>query len=277
MNDNTRRFAYHAHALALQGEITHPFREKIEPQAPSAVSPFGGFGVARADAFNLRDVVSHCGARSRTEAGYNPKTKEHYAVAHVALEGFNLSDVVTADSIVARLTAIHPERQDEPFISPHGSFIQNLRVAGTPIELVPYVGTYHQLDTMQKVRDHYKANADFRSALHDDARVGKEASLPEKLRKFFPWRRHQPNGELPEFHGHTIVPLFRIVDPKVPGIDVHGSVIHIHHFGRLHIGELLIRSDDRRITMIHADLGSPQEAELMVSSVCGGSSPADPP
>ena len=264
MNDNIkRRFAYHAHALALQGEITHPFREKIEPQAPSGVSPFGGFGVARADAFNLRDVVSHRGARSR-------------AVAHVALEGFNLSDVVTADRIVARLTAIHPERQNEPCISPHGSFIQNLRVAGTPIELKPYVGTYHELDTLQKVREHYKSNADFRSALHLDACVGKEASLPVKLRKFFPWRRHQTNGELPEFHGHTIVPLFRIVDPKVPGIDVHGSVIHIHHFGRLHIGELLIRSEDRRITMIHADLGSPHEASLDVAAVCGGAGPTDP-
>lgn len=277
MNDNNkRRFAYHAHALALQGEITHPFQEKLEPQAPSAVSPFGGFGIARADPFSLRDVVSHGGARSRTEAGYNPKTDEHYAVANVVLERFNLSDVVTADSIVARLTAVHSGREDEPRISPHGSFIQNLRVAGTPIELVPYVGTYHTLDTMQKVRDHYKTNADFRNALHEDARIGKEESLPEKVRKFFPWRHHQTNGELPEFHGHTIVPLFRIVDPKVPGIDVHGSVIHIHHFGRLHIGELLIRSEDRRITMIHADLGSPQEARLEVASVCGGAGPTDP-
>lgn len=276
MNHDKRRFAYHAHALALQGEVTHPFQEKLEPQAPSAVSPFGGFGVARADAFSLRDVVSHRGARSRTEAGYNPKTDEHYAVAHVVLEGLNLSDVVTADSIVARLTAAHSERQEEPCISPHGSFIQNLRVAGTPIELIPLIGTYHTLDTMQKVRDHYKSNPDFRNALHADACVGKEATLPEKVQKFFPWRRHQTNGELPEFRGHTIVPVFRIVDPKVPGIEVHGSVIHIHHFGRIHIGELLIRSDDRRLTMIHADLGSPQEAQFVAASVCGGGGQTDP-
>lgn len=277
MIDEKRRFNYHAHALALQGEITHPFQEKIEPQAPSAVSPFGGFGIARADGFNLRDVVSHRGARTRAEAGHNPETDEHYALATVMLEGLNLSDVVTVDRIVARLTAVHSDRQDDPCISPHGSTIENLRIAGHPIELISLVGTYHTLDTMQKVREHYKENADFQDRLHEDACVGKETALPERMRKFFPWRRHRHNGELPEFRGHTIVPLFRIVDPKVPGIDVHGSVIHIHHFGRLHIGELFISSDDRRVTMVHADLGSPQHGDILAASACGGTSPSDPP
>jgi hypothetical protein len=276
MNDDKPRFSYHAHALALQGEITHPFQEKLEPQAPSFVSPFGGFGVAQADPFNVRDVVSHRGARSRSEAGYNPNTDEHYAVANVVLDGLNLSDLVTVDSIVARLTAVHSERQDEPVISPHGSTIQNLRIAGHPIELIPLVGTYHVLDTMQKVREHYKANKEFREQFHDLGRVGKVAELPEKIRKFFPWRKHQINGELPECHGHTIVPLFQIVDPKVPGIEVHGTVIYVHHFGRLHIGELLISPGERRVTMIHADLGSPQEASFVAANVCGGGGPLDP-
>src|ERR1700755_2933117 len=102
MNDQKRRFQYHAHAMALQGEVTHPFQERLEPQAPSAVSPFGGFGVARADAFNLRDVISHQGARSRAEAGHNANTNEHYALASVVLDGLNLSDLVTVDHIVAR-------------------------------------------------------------------------------------------------------------------------------------------------------------------------------
>jgi hypothetical protein len=276
MADDKPRFQYHAHAFVLQGEITHPFEEKLEAQAPSAVSPFGGFGFARADPFNLREVVSHRGGRSRTEGGYNPKTDEHYAVAAATLEGFNISDVVTADSVLARLTAVHSTSQEEPAISPHGSAIHNLRIAGHAIELIPLVGTYHTLDTLGKVREHYKANAEFRESFHRDTYVGKEAELPEKKRKFFPWRRHQTTGQLPEFRGHTIVPLFRIVDPNVPGIEVHGSVIEIDHFGRLHIGELLISRDERRVTMIHADLGSPQSADLVASSVCSGTGQTDP-
>ena len=36
--EEKRRFSYHAHVLALQGEVTHPIQQRIEPQAPSAVS-----------------------------------------------------------------------------------------------------------------------------------------------------------------------------------------------------------------------------------------------
>jgi len=276
MTDDQPRFHYHAHALALQGEITHPFSARLEPQAPSAVSPFGGFGTARADAFNLHEVVSHRGARSRTEAGHNPKTDQHYAVAHAVLEGFNISDVVTVDRISARLVAVHSTRQEEPSISPHGSTIENLRIAGHPIELVPLTGMYHELDTMQKVRDHYKTNAQFRDEFHRDAFVGKESELPSKKHRFFPWRRHKPNGELPEFRGHTIVPLFRIVDPKIPGIEVHGTVIEIHNFGRLHVGELFISRDERRVAMLHVDMGSPQEGNLSLGIVCSGGGQTDP-
>src|SRR6516162_6708279 len=147
-NNGGPRFNYHAHAFALQGEITHPFQEKLEPQAPSAVSPFGGFGTARADPFNLKEVISHRGARSRTEAGYNPNTDEHYALANVVLDGLNLSDVVTADSIVARVAAVHSTRQPEPAISPAGSMIQGLRIFGHLVELIPLVSTYHTHSTM---------------------------------------------------------------------------------------------------------------------------------
>jgi hypothetical protein len=275
--EEKRRFSYHAHVLALQGEVTHPIQQRIEPQAPSAVSAFGGFSVARADAFNLLDIVSHRGARSRAEAGYNPNTDEHYVLASVVLEGLNISDVVTVDRMVARLTVVHSEKQEDPFISPQGSTIENLRIAGHPVQFESLVGTYHTLDTMQKVRDEYESSQKFRDGLHEDACVGKGMLLPEKVRMFFPWRHHQSNGKLPEFRGHTIVPLFRFVDPKVPGIEIHGGVIHIQHFGRLHIGELFIGRDDRRVTMLHADLGSPQHVTIIADSVCGGASPSDPP
>ena len=275
-NNGGPRFHYHAHALALQGEITHPFQEKLEPQAPSAVSPFGGFGTARADPFNLKEVIAHRGARSRTEAGYNPNTDEHYALANVVLEGLNLSDVVTVESLVACVTAVHSTRQEEPAISPAGSMIQNLRIYGHPVELISLVGTYHTNGTMSGLRQHYKDNEQYRNDFHTDAYIGKQSDVPSKKQKFFPWLNHKPNGVLPEFRGHTIVPLFRIEDPGIPGVDVHGNVIHIQNFGRIRLGELFISCEERRVTMLHADLGSPQEAQYMAAVACGGPGQTDP-
>jgi hypothetical protein len=40
---------------------------------------------------------------------------------------------------------------------------------------------------------------------------------------------------------------------------------------------LFISCDDRRVTMLHADLGSPQQADILAASACGGTSPSDPP
>jgi hypothetical protein len=275
-NNGGPRFHYHAHALALQGEITHPFQEKLEPQAPSAVSPFGGFGTARADPFNLKEVISHRGARSRTEAGYNPNTDEHYALANVVLDGLNLSDVVTADSIVARVAAVHSTRQPEPAISPAGSMIQGLRIFGHLVELIPLVSTYHTHSTMQGLRDHYKNDPQYQSDFHTDAYIGKQSDVPPKKQKFFPWLNHKPDGALPEFRGHTIVPLFRIKDPQIPGVEVHGNVIHIDNFGRIRLGELVISCEERRVTMLHADLGSPQDANLSAAVSCTGNGQTDP-
>jgi hypothetical protein len=275
-NNGGPRFNYHAHALALQGEITHPFQEKLEPQAPSAVSPFGGFGTARADPFNLKEVISHRGARSRTEAGYNPNTDEHYALANVVLDGLNLSDVVTAESILARVSAVHSTRQPEPAISPAGSMIQGLRILGHPIDLIPLVSTYHNHSTMQGLRDHYKNDSKYREDFHKDAYIGKQSDVPPKKQKFFPWLKHEPNGVLPEFRGHTIVPLFRIIDPQIPGVDVHGNVIHIDNFGRIRLGELVVSCDERRVTMFHADLGSPQHGNATAANVCVGAGQTDP-
>jgi hypothetical protein len=129
---------------------------------------------------------------------------------------------------------------------------------------------------MSGLRQHYKDNEQYRNDFHTDAYIGKQSDVPSKKQKFFPWLNHKPNGVLPEFRGHTIVPLFRIEDPGIPGVDVHGNVIHIHNFGRIRLGELVISCDERRVTMFHADLGSPQEANFTASSVCSGNGQTDP-
>jgi hypothetical protein len=276
MNDQPR-FNYHAHAVALEGEITHPFTEKIDVQAPSSVSPNGGFGTAQADPYNLRDIVSHSGARSHTEGSYHPDTNQHYAVAHVKLEGLNISDMVTVDAIIGRLTAVHSTKQEEPCISPHGSRIQGLKVAGHPIELIPLIGHYHKCDTWADLCKYYETDKGYREELHEDTRVGVGDKLPEKVRKFFPWRKQKPNGKLPQFRGHTIVPLFRVVNPNVPGIEVYGNLIVVQNFGRILVGELVISSDERRVTMLRAELGSPIQASMLASTVCGGGGQNDPP
>jgi hypothetical protein len=129
---------------------------------------------------------------------------------------------------------------------------------------------------MSELRKEYESDPEFQKSFHEDAFIGKADKLPPEKHKFFPWLRHKIDGKLPEFRGHTIVPLYRIEDPHVPGLEVHGSVISVRNFGRIHVGEMYVSPEERRVTMLRADLGSPMHANIVAGGACGGGGRTDP-
>jgi hypothetical protein len=61
-----------------------------------------------------------------------------------------------------------------------------------------------------------------------------------------------------------------------PGVfEVRGNVVYVPDFGRIHLGEMVITPHERRLKMIHANLGSPAHADISVCCVCGGGGPID--
>jgi hypothetical protein len=277
MDTNTSRFLYHAHAVGVAGRITRPFEETIAVQAASALSASGGYSSARQEPYRLREVFSHKGVHTEATGSHSPKTATHDTVVTATVDGFNLCDVVLADSFTARITSVHPERESaEPRITPQGSMFHKLRIAGKDIILESKVDDYDKLDSMGKLREHYKSNAQFRETFRRDAFVGQEAALPETRQRYFPWRRHQNPDELPEQRGVTIVPLFVVKNPSSPGFEVHGNVIWVQDFGRIHIGELVISAYERRVTMLHVDLGSPIDGSIDAASVDGNGTETPP-
>jgi hypothetical protein len=274
------RFHYHAHAIALAGEVTHPFHEIIDVQAPATIPSLGGFSSSHAERYRLPGVVMHHGARSKATGKHSPEAKTHEAMAHTAVEGLNIEDVLTVDFVTGHVTATYYTDQgdgQEPCITPRGSMFHKLRILGRDIILEPNVDLYHELDTLAKVKQAYSDNKNgFKDRFDRDCFVGKENELHQMHRRFFPWRKQKPAGDLPTWHGHTIVPLFIVKNPDEPGLfEVKGNVIDVRNFGRVHLGEMVISPYERRVTMIHADMGSPQDADLMVDCVCGGGGPID--
>ncbi len=276
MNGDTR-YLFHAHAVALSGRITRPFEELIDVQAPSALPPNGGLSSGRKRSYRLRGILSHQGAHSKTTGSFNREAKKHETLATATVQGFNLCDTVLADDITARITSIH-EVEGEHRITPQGSAFLNLRVAGRVIELEDNVDLYHELDTLEKVRENYRNNTnDFRTKFDAQGFVGRRADLPENRWRYFPWCHRPSTGDLPGYdRGVTIVPLFIVKNPSAPGFEVHGNVIRVENFGRIHLGELVISGARRRLTMLHVDLGSPTEGDITASSVDGNGGTTDP-
>lgn len=278
------RFHYHAHAIALAGEVTHPFHEIIDVQAPATIPPMGGFSSSHAERYRLPSIVMHQGARSKATGKHNPEAKTHEAMAYAAVEGLNIEDVLTVDFVTAHVTATFfagdeqrpPDK--EPRISPRGSMFHRLRIAGRDIILEPNVDLYHELDTLTKVSDAYTSNTNgFKDKFDLDTFIGKENELPATHHRFFPWRKQKPTPTLPVCDNHTIVPLFTVKNADEPGVfEVKGNVVYVRNFGRIHLGEMVITPHERRVMMIHADMGSPEDADLSVCCVCGGAPPLDP-
>ena len=67
------RFHYHAHAIALSGEVTHPFHEVIDVQAPATVPPMGGSSSSHTERYRLPGILMHHGARSKATGKYSPE------------------------------------------------------------------------------------------------------------------------------------------------------------------------------------------------------------
>ena len=274
------RFHYHAHAIALAGEVTHPFHEIIDVQAPATIPPMGGFSSSHAERYRLPSITMHHGARSKASGKHNPDAKTHESMAYAAVEGLHIEDVLTVDFVTAHVAATYYAGSDddqEPEITPRGSMYHNLRIAGRKIQLEPNVDLFHELDTLAKVKQAYSDNKNgFKDAFDRDCRVGEVDALPESHHRFFPWRKQKPTGDLPMCHGHTIVPLFIVKNADEPGVfEVRGNVIYVPNFGRIHLGEMVITPHERRVTMIHADMGSPTHADVSCCCVCGGGGPID--
>jgi hypothetical protein len=268
------RFLYHAYAVGFSGQLTKPSSQLIPSQAASALPPAGGYSSARQESFRLLELLSHGGSTSEVRGSLNTKTQENETSATATIQDLNVGNVVLLDSCTAHLSAAHPADGGQPRITPQGSFFQNLRVAGRTIELESRVDLYTTLDTFAKLSEHYEKDKPYHDRFLEEAFVGNEGALHEKQRKFFSWRNIKKTDKLPASKGGiTVVPLFKVLNPSAPGFHVSGNTITVENFGTIVLGELVISTYERRLTMLHVDLGSGVSA----CSVGGNGGTTDPP
>jgi hypothetical protein len=274
------RFLYNAYAVGFSGHITRPQNEVISSQAVSALAPAGGYSSACQPPYKLLGIVSHEGTTSETVGTIDPLTLSHDTSVIATVRGLNIRNVVLLESCTASLNSVHPVDGAPPRISVQGSVFHNLWVAGRKIELESRVDLYTELDTLDKLRQRYEDEKDpaFRERFLEEAHAGKEHTLPEKLRKFFPWRKLTEPRELPvsKGTGTVIVPLFIVLNPSAPGFIVRGNVIYVENFGSITLGELIITSYERRVTMLQVEMGSSTGGNMCAAIGAGNGGTTDP-
>jgi len=253
-------YQFHAHATGVAGQLTHPFKDVLEVQAPAALPITGGYSRGRVENFRYKEIVSFKAAYTQVTGGYCEETDSWDTVMTATVEGFEIMGMIKADLIVGRLSSRYPVNGDEPSILPLGSRFEGLQIAGNPVNVVLNTGLYCKLDTHSKVYDAYKNDASFREEFDRSHQVGKHEELPETHQAYFPWGRHKPTEEIPHADGMIAASLVKSLEYETDAFRHYGHVIYLPHFGKIILGQLLVNHKARRLTMVQVDLGC---------SVCG--------
>jgi hypothetical protein len=247
--EEIKRFRYHAATSALSFHFSLPFQEEIPAQASLCLKETGGFIHTRVDNFNFRDIVTFRCARAYAAGSFSHKDHAFDATASVTIEGLNILNIVTADRVTARVASSHPKSGEEPGITPIGSSIENLRIAGHLIEVDFAVDTFSKFRTFAQVRE-------------DMQRGGDCATLVT------PADGHKESG-ITELSGT----LVRSIKGLGPELELIGSdTIRIPGFGRITLGGIRITERKRTISMLQFELGSTPEGSGHVGGAEGNGS-----
>jgi hypothetical protein len=229
-------FHYRAEGHAFSGHLERPAKHLIEAQASTCLPLTGGQGRAHVEGFAINQLVSFRKGYSHV-SGSKSTDGTHTSHSTSVVEGLNVLDVVTADRVVARLTSEHAPKEKEGHIIALGSKFENFRIAGCPVE----VEFDHELFLNHKTFD----------------TLSKKLASPKK-----PGKRSDESG------GVILCTFVKTLKVDCPGVEVNGHVITVPHFGKIYVGEVLVEPRFKRLSMLHLQLGSPQEGLLNVTEAC---------
>ena len=120
---------YHAEAYVLNGHIESSIDQEIHRQALVELNDEQGGDLRRTvGPFKLDEALTFDSGYTEISGSRDAKTDAWGTVVQASLDGFNVSDVITVDGAVARISTNHPvDNGHVPFVSFEGTKFENLR------------------------------------------------------------------------------------------------------------------------------------------------------
>jgi hypothetical protein len=232
-----RTFNYHAFAHAFSCHFTRPFHELIDVQAASSLPVTGGHGNARVENFQFREFISFRKGYTHVSGAPQADDGSNNTLVTSTVEGLNLLDIVTADRITARLYSKHGADAKEGSFTMVGSKFENLRIAGCDVKIELDLGVFEKVPTFVDAVKDFENKGDFFKIAHDPFKTGQSIARPDP-------------------YGAFLCSCVKEMSTSCPGVTRTGHCFHIPGFGKIYLGEVLIKHGERIITMIRFELGS---------------------
>jgi len=247
---------YSAQAKIFEGDLVTPFVSKIHPQGHLQLEPEGGYKAARSIDYRLENVLSFKNAYSHVSGVHDTTKPEHYwsTLSTTVVEGLNIMEILTADRIVGQIVVNHPPDGYVPMIHFLGTRIENLRIAGEPVELDWNLDIFGD-----------KPGSDG-AYTRESGVLGRVSNQYENIRGIqgLPAKLHDQYNQLDSTLGKTETiecSLVNQAEGAFPGT-AWGNVIHVPHFGTITLGKLTLQHLNP-----HPQTSAPQETQLQLTMI----------
>jgi hypothetical protein len=268
-----RSYLYDAQAVAIGGQITRPKATFITSGASVALSGGGGLASAEIENYKFGDLIRIGHARSLV-SGSLESDGSFNTLATVIMNDVSVQGVFSAKELVMRLTVHHTLMSDKPElkISPVGSFISGVRIAGVPIDVNPPVcdpdGIHGDIIKAFAAQDFAGMTKEEQAKLAADYKNAKPAggfSVPRAAALQCLSRKFKKDYDFAPYRDYALVGSAFQFDPKCPfrrgkrGDVLKQNEFYVPNFGKIILGEYIVYERRQRLSLFRMELGSPDE------------------
>ncbi|HEV7673882.1 MAG TPA: choice-of-anchor P family protein [Candidatus Angelobacter sp.] len=272
---------YQASAYSVSAEFERPKKHSLSPQAAVVLAGHGGHGSNRASAYNVDGLISFKNAYSEVGGSFDDCHGIHTTHAWSVVEGLNVADMLTADRIVARMAVYHPATNgSEASYDITGSYFENLRIAGHPIEVKLATHVFHDHDTYSKLAKAHHAGHTDEWLVGGKLKHLKDDKLAELEDTYHAlggmsglvkeWKKPKRSGDR---ENYWFSPANHLDWDKQVGsseIQGFGSIICIPKFGVIRLAELVVHRHSRTLRMFRVQMCSSGHGGTEGGTVGGG-------
>lgn len=261
------QYVYHASAFALAAEFERPRPYSLAPLASVVLGGHGGHGTNNHPGLTVDGLVSFKNAFSEVGGSYDDCHNIHTTHAWSVMEDVNVAGMLTADRVVSRLAIYYPaDDSGEASFDITGSYFENLRIAGHPIDVKLNTQLFHENDTYSKlIKSHQNGKNDqwlMGSCLCDEKpaelnRIEDEYHALRGMSKMVKeWKKP---GARPADMGRyrlSAVNHLDLPDLNKTEIEGYGGIICIPKFGVIRLAEVTVTRHTRTLTMFRVQMCS---------------------
>lgn len=133
MAATSRVHYYHGEACGFGGVFQSPIQQTIAPQAPLSLPPSGGYGSVTTENFQLENLIKY--TMASTSVSGQLQSEGWVTTVATTVENLNVMGILTADTLSAQISTVHPLDGDNPTVSFVGTTINNLQISGVPLKV----------------------------------------------------------------------------------------------------------------------------------------------